>query len=328
MITPRPDYDVIVVGGGHNGLVTAGYLARAGRSVLVLEARSQVGGTATSEDFAGADRQRLQLRSHHAADDAGHRRPRPRTVRARVPRPRTERRRSGVVRRSDVDPLARRRPDHRRTRPDPPRRCRRLPALPAAGRAGDHDDPRHGRRAAHAGRTLPDRAPAPVPRTPDGLPLEPAQRGERDARTLHVRGIARVRPRRRTDGVGRQPGARPAPDLGALGYAIRHVARVGRPVGGSRALPEALRAQRRAPRRDGPHRVHRGRDPVHSRPGRRCAARRRNRDHRAGRRVGGRSPAHVRRVARAPTGRSAVELVDRWRAQGPPRTATSRRSMP
>jgi phytoene dehydrogenase-like protein len=32
-------YDVIIVGAGHNGLVAAGYLARAGRSVLVLERR-------------------------------------------------------------------------------------------------------------------------------------------------------------------------------------------------------------------------------------------------------------------------------------------------
>jgi phytoene dehydrogenase-like protein len=33
----RPQYDAVVFGGGHNGLVAATYLARAGRSVLVLE---------------------------------------------------------------------------------------------------------------------------------------------------------------------------------------------------------------------------------------------------------------------------------------------------
>ncbi|MEE3328369.1 MAG: FAD-dependent oxidoreductase, partial [Myxococcota bacterium] len=38
------DYDAIVVGGGHNGLVTASYLARAKRSVLVLERRPILGG--------------------------------------------------------------------------------------------------------------------------------------------------------------------------------------------------------------------------------------------------------------------------------------------
>jgi len=44
-------YDTIVVGGGHNGLVCAGYLARAGRSVLVLEKRHVLGGAAVTEEI-------------------------------------------------------------------------------------------------------------------------------------------------------------------------------------------------------------------------------------------------------------------------------------
>jgi len=43
-------YDVIVIGGGHNGLVHAAYLARAGRRVLVLERRHIVGGAAVTEE--------------------------------------------------------------------------------------------------------------------------------------------------------------------------------------------------------------------------------------------------------------------------------------
>jgi phytoene dehydrogenase-like protein len=43
-------YDDIVVGGGHNGLVLAAYLARAGERVLVLEARDRVGGACTTEE--------------------------------------------------------------------------------------------------------------------------------------------------------------------------------------------------------------------------------------------------------------------------------------
>ena len=42
--------DVIIIGGGHNGLVCAAYLARAGRRVLVLERREQVGGAAMTEE--------------------------------------------------------------------------------------------------------------------------------------------------------------------------------------------------------------------------------------------------------------------------------------
>jgi phytoene dehydrogenase-like protein len=43
-------YDAIIVGGGHNGLACAAYLARAGRRVLVLERRHVVGGAAVSEE--------------------------------------------------------------------------------------------------------------------------------------------------------------------------------------------------------------------------------------------------------------------------------------
>src|SRR3954452_6764116 len=49
-------HDVVVVGGGHNALVAAALLARAGRSVLLLERRDHVGGAAVSErPFAGVD---------------------------------------------------------------------------------------------------------------------------------------------------------------------------------------------------------------------------------------------------------------------------------
>ncbi|MGZ4114071.1 MAG: FAD-dependent oxidoreductase, partial [Actinomycetota bacterium] len=39
-------YDVIVIGGGHNGLISAGFFAKAGARVVVLEARERAGGAA------------------------------------------------------------------------------------------------------------------------------------------------------------------------------------------------------------------------------------------------------------------------------------------
>ncbi|MGW0549647.1 phytoene desaturase family protein [Streptomyces altiplanensis] len=52
----QDSYDAVIVGGGHNGLVAAAYLARAGRSVLVLERLDRTGGAAVStRPFTGVD---------------------------------------------------------------------------------------------------------------------------------------------------------------------------------------------------------------------------------------------------------------------------------
>ena len=51
---PNTDYDVIIIGAGHNGLTAAAYLAKAGLRVLSLERRSVLGGaTLTDEIFPG-----------------------------------------------------------------------------------------------------------------------------------------------------------------------------------------------------------------------------------------------------------------------------------
>ncbi len=51
-----PAFDVVIIGGGHNGLVAAGYLAKAGKSVVVLEQHDVLGGAAVSaQAFDGVD---------------------------------------------------------------------------------------------------------------------------------------------------------------------------------------------------------------------------------------------------------------------------------
>jgi phytoene dehydrogenase-like protein len=45
-------YDAVIVGGGHNGLVAAFYLAKAGLRPVVLERREIVGGCCVTEEFA------------------------------------------------------------------------------------------------------------------------------------------------------------------------------------------------------------------------------------------------------------------------------------
>lgn len=56
-------YDVFIVGGGHNGLVAACYLAKAGKTVLVLEAQDELGGATTGKDllFAAAPQHLARL---------------------------------------------------------------------------------------------------------------------------------------------------------------------------------------------------------------------------------------------------------------------------
>ena len=62
---PRGQYDAIVVGAGHNGLVTAGYLAKAGLRTLVLERRTRAGGLLAAEEVAPG------VRAPVAADGLG-----------------------------------------------------------------------------------------------------------------------------------------------------------------------------------------------------------------------------------------------------------------
>ena len=55
LLSPSSDtFDAIVIGAGHNGLVAASYLVRAGLSVALFEARSSVGGCSSSETMDGA----------------------------------------------------------------------------------------------------------------------------------------------------------------------------------------------------------------------------------------------------------------------------------
>ena len=57
------NFDAIIVGGGHNGLIAACYLAKAGKKVAVLEKNSEFGGATTS--VYALDRKSTRLNSSH-----------------------------------------------------------------------------------------------------------------------------------------------------------------------------------------------------------------------------------------------------------------------
>jgi len=241
MAPPSPDFDAIVVGGGHNGLVAAGYLAKAGLSTLVVEARADVGGTATSEQFAGAtvnvcSCDHITFRTTPVIDDL-------------------ELSQFGL-RYLDLEPNG---------------TSLAWSGGPSWAHWHDIDQTLDGLAAAY-----PDevdgyrrylRRAVPAITTVLAAAAEPPT----------LRSLGRLALRRRFAGLptvfrwGRRSAADvmrsyfthdalrgaglvggpmvwgvspelPGTGLGALGYAIRHVARVGRPVGGSRALPQALRA--------------------------------------------------------------------------------------
>ena len=46
-------YDAIIIGGGHNGLLTGAYLAKAGAKVLILERRWETGGAVMTDEQSG-----------------------------------------------------------------------------------------------------------------------------------------------------------------------------------------------------------------------------------------------------------------------------------
>ena len=327
---PGTDHDVVVVGAGHNGLVTAAYLAR-GRAAHAgargpPDRRRHRGQRAVRRRHG----QHLQLRPHHVPHDAGDGGPRPRRPRAALPRHGAGADGDGVVGRAVVAAPPRRRADRSTSWPRPtPTRSTATAATCGAARpavelilAAATEPP------SVAGLTRARRAPPPGRRA-DGAALEPAQRGRRHARrtsaTTRCVGPALVAGPM-VWGISPET---PGTGLGALTYAMRHVGRVGRPVGGSGALTEALRAAVRAPggavrtRRDG-------------RPAIRCDGdARRRRD--AGRRDRDRrrrsSCRRATRGARSSSGcatrRPAARGDDRAVARRPTRRrATSRRSTP
>jgi len=235
------DYDAVVIGAGHNGLVTAAYLARDGLRTLLLEARPIVGGTAASESFAGAtvnvcNCDHLTFRTTPVPEELGLA--------------------SYGLRYLDLDPtqvawawsggpswshhrdVGRTVDELARTHPDEVDgyRAYLAAARPAASLilAAATEPP-----------TLRGLSRLGLRKRFAGLPtvLRWSRSSAADVLRRYFRSDALIGPALVGGPMvwGVSP-ERPGTGLGVLGYALRHVATLGRPVGGSGALTEALRA--------------------------------------------------------------------------------------
>jgi beta-carotene ketolase (CrtO type) len=235
------DADAIVIGAGHNGLIAAAYLAKAGMRPLVLEARSIVGGTAASEQFAGGtvnvcNCDHITLRTTPVIDDLDLTSFRLRYIEIEP---------TQVATAWSGGPPWQHWHDVERT----------LDEL-AATHPGEVDGYRRYVRAARPAAEM-IVAAATEPPTAAGLTRVAVRRRMAGATTVlrwSRRSAASVlRSFFSHDAVlgaglvggpmvwGVSP-EQPGTGLGALSYAMRHVAGVGRPAGGSGALTEALRA--------------------------------------------------------------------------------------
>lgn len=240
--TSAPDtYDAVVVGAGHNGLITAAYLAKAGMRTVLVEARAAVGGTAASDDFAGAtvnicNCDHITFRTTPVIDELGL---------------------TGFgLQYLDVDPaqvsmawsggqpwaqfhdIERTLESLRATYPDEVDGYRRyvaaaLPAVDMVVRAAAEPPRPAGLTALALRRRL-----AGVPTL-----LRWSRRSAADVLRGFFRRDALLGPATVTGPMvwGVSPEL-PGTGLGALSYALRHRSRVGRPIGGSGMVPTTLRA--------------------------------------------------------------------------------------
>jgi beta-carotene ketolase (CrtO type) len=235
-----PDYDAMVIGAGHNGLVCAAYLAKAGLRTLLVEARSSVGGTASSESFGGGtvnicNCDHITFRTTPVIEELGL----------------TEH----GLRYIDIDPAQR----NIAWDGGPPWAIFHEVEPTIDSLAGTYPAEVEGYRrylkaALPAARMLLDNANDPP--TLQSISKKVIARHGHGAATLlrwSRRSAADVMRSFFTDEALRGPGMVTGPmvwgvspelartGLGALTYAMRHVARVGRPVGGSGMVPETLR---------------------------------------------------------------------------------------